>query len=192
MVIGLWFAAGCLPGPDCTVGATRCEGAVLETCSADPAGVLGPVDDPQYVSGSGPAWEKVADCGANLCVATTDDTFCALEATPNAACAHTDLSACDGESSVSCRSGFVVERRRCNSCDPTDGVCDVGTGDACAESGCAGAFQCDAEQFPTCEIACGCPDGASCDACGASWAKAPDGGAGLQWTCVSGLCELHY
>jgi hypothetical protein len=194
-VLGVQFLTGCLPGPDCTIGETRCDGGVLEQCAAHPSAVYGPIDDPQYVHGSGPDWENVADCGAGKCVApgAADTTaFCALDVSPFAPCG-TDDYACDGTTLVTCNAGYAIERKQCSACDAVHGTCDEGTGDACtAAAGCGEQLRCNADPFPTCELPCACPDGAACDACAQSWTQAPDGGPALQWTCQAGLCAYAY
>lgn len=191
-LLGVQFLTGCAVEPDCTIGVTRCEGGVLEQCTAHPGAVFGPIDDPSYVHGSGPNWENVADCGADRCITPgSGAAFCALDAAPSAACTGQD-HACDGQTLVTCQAGYAIERKLCSTCDARDGTCAQGTGAGCADATCGGPLQCDAAAYPTCELPCTCPDGAECDACGASWAAAPDGGASLHWTCQAGLCAFHY
>jgi hypothetical protein len=190
-VLGL---TGCLPGPACEKGTTRCEGGQLERCAAHPGGIYGPLESPHHVSGSGPDWENVAACGADRCIeSATGSAFCALDDAPSADCAGGSDYACAGTTLVSCNEGYAIERKLCGaSCDATFGTCKAGTGDACSAGTCGGELQCNADPFRTCELPCECPEGAACAACDASWAQAPDGGASLHWTCASGLCAFHY
>jgi hypothetical protein len=193
MLLGAWFATGCLPGDPCAIDELRCEGGVLERCTAHPGGVYGPIESPHHVSGSGPDWENVADCGANLCVAPSPhEVFCALESAPAAVCSGALFTACDGQAQVTCRTGYVVERRSCAACDAASGACHAGTGDGCAGASCGGGLVCNADPYPTCEQPCDCPEGTACPACGDSWTQAPDGGATLTWTCVAHLCSFSY
>jgi len=191
-LLGPGAATGCLPGPPCAIDETRCEGGVLERCTAHPGGIYGPIEDPHHVSGSGPDWENVADCGLNQCVVPgTGVAFCALDTTPSPSCASADR-ACDGATLVACRDGYAVERRACSACDAATTTCRQGVGDGCASASCGSPLACNADPYATCELPCACPEGAPCDACGAGWAQAPDGGVTLKWTCKSGLCAFHY
>lgn len=165
---------------------------MLERCAAHPGGIYGPIDDPHHVSGSGPDWENVADCGANQCVApATGTAFCALDPAPTPLCAGAQF-ACEGQTLIACSAGYAVERRTCGTCDATFGSCAEGTGAGCAGGTCGGGLVCNADPYQTCEQPCDCPEGATCAACGDSWAQAPDGGATLKWTCVAHLCAFRY
>ena len=194
LILGLSILGGCLE-PDCVRDETRCEGGVLQRCNSH-GGVYGPIDHPSHVEHSGPAWETVADCGANLCVVpASGKALCALDAQPSPACATAFLkiNACDGTTAVTCREGYAIERRACSSCDPKYGTCADGVGQSCTNGACGGELVCNDAPSPSCEMSCTCPEGAACDAqCDASWSQAPDGGGSLEWTCQRGLCKFHY
>jgi hypothetical protein len=192
------LGTGCLPADDCHVGAVRCQGDELQRCTAHPAGVFGPPDDPTYVHGSAPTWDKEADCGMGLCIrpANGTDAFCALEAAPLDACAGVD-AACEGSALVYCNDGYPVEHEVCLACSAgpeclgVEGMldprcCQGGPlADCTSDAACAPSLRCNGGR---CELPCACAEGAACDACAAGHAVAPDGGVTVMHTCSNGFC----
>ena len=190
VVLALASVSGCLIDSDCRVDTYRCAGDQLQVCTGHSGGVVGPIDDPSYVKGSGPTWEKAADCGADRCIAAAKP-FCALDAAPDPACAAVATSgyACDGTTQVHCNAGYAMERDECRSCDPSQLECAGSLWASCSlDTDCAAGMRCSNH---SCEQPCSCPEGASCAACLAVEQQSADPhlGVPLDLTCVSSVCR---
>jgi len=188
VAVSLAMLSGCLD-TDCRVGTYRCAGDELEICTGHPAGPVGPIDDPGWDHGSGPTWDKAADCGANRCIAGAKP-FCALDAVPEPACAAITTSgeACDGTTQIRCNAGYAMERTMCRSCNATTGDCTGSLYATCSnDTDCASGMTCTNH---TCEQPCSCPDGASCAVCDAVDEQSPDPHLGLiiPRTCHASTC----
>jgi hypothetical protein len=190
LALALASVSGCLLDSDCRVDTYRCAGDELQICTGHPGGPSGPIDDPSYSKGSGPTWDKAADCGANRCIASAKP-FCALDAEPDPACTAvaTTGDACDGTTEVRCNAGYAMERTACRACDPSHLWCTGFLWDTCAiDTDCAAGMICRSQ---TCEQPCACPEGASCAACIAVEQQSADPhlGVALDLTCVASVCR---
>jgi hypothetical protein len=199
----LLLATACDLPALCTKGERRCTGDALEECTAHPGGFTGGgIGDIHHTGSSPNTWERLADCGAGLCIATDAGTpFCALEASSNARCTGNAPLACDGQTMLSCLDGHVIERTACGACQYNGGACDPFLDSTCCRGHDDDACRGDSDCAPgstcvsgRCRTACACAEGAPCPACNPLWDRNayPSDGAPSQWICTSGLCDLKF
>jgi hypothetical protein len=192
----------CSAFDECTIGERRCSATgTIEECTAHPSGTDVSADGPSvsHHDSSPNTWDPQGACGsADLCKtesvkdkygASKNDAYCVLSATPDPACAS-GATGCDGATSVTCRSGFAIEELLCKSCAP--GSCTGNVLSSCKSDGdCAAGLFCDND---TCEMKCGCAEGAACDSCNVldRDTVGPTRGAPYTWTCSAGKCSQSY
>jgi len=194
---------GCaLPEDECAIGESRCVGEVVQSCKAHRGGIDSNSNKPGvgYHGSSPNTWEYLATCrSADVCKTgpnpyhpELNDALCVLESTAADACAGGSKPACEGTTSVTCESGYAVERQLCASCAGLR--CTGGLHAGCsASTDCAVGLECqfDGADTGNCEKSCSCPDGAACDACRPVEDHA-DADYLFQWVCRSGVCFENY
>ena len=182
LAIALGLLSGCLED-DCRVGAWRCIGDELQSCEGHGGGVYGPIDDPSYTHSSGSSWENNTACGVNLCIASSDKAFCALERARDPVCGPSGFG-CDGNTLVECHEGYAMTRTACLACDAATGGCVGARFDRCTTPvDCAPGMTCSNR---ACEMPCD-TDGV----CEATFAESrdPSNGVWVASTCSEGFCN---